>query len=143
MNSRNITFQTGAFRGWTLAVTAINDGDDWAARIFAQLETPRLANGRRRDGLLAFRPDTPGYAEMLAALDGFGVAPLEDALVWIVEATREARDNDSDIAPEQRAYWQPIVDAADHARAEFFARYPDGLVPAFEVVGALSVAVPA
>lgn len=140
MNSKSITFRRGAFLGWNVAIYGITEGGQ-TVRIVTQLETT-LIGGKRRSGLLNFGPETPGWDVMVAALEagmGKNVAALEAALVWVVEATREALGRRTDIDAEHREHWQTVVDAADRSLNDFFARYPDARVPAFELLGALVV----
>lgn len=134
----SITFSpTRPLRGWGLDAFDVWEQGQ-LVKVVVQLEA-QLPGGRR-SGLFVLKPETPGFDVMERASFG-GADALHEAAVFLVEATREALKQRTDLTAEQRAYWQPVVDEADHARAVHAARYPDGRVPAFEVVGALLVTV--
>lgn len=137
MSSRSITFRQGPFKGWSICVIS-NAGYDEPVRTLVHLETPRtgVAATESLAGMLAFSEKVPGLELTLEALTvGAGADSLQRLLAWVIEASREALDTRTDLDEAHRAYWQAIVERADESRAAFFARYPDGVVPPFEVVG--------
>lgn len=136
--SGSITFRSGPFQGWALTLYATYDGVQ-VVRTLAQFNAPYRMGGKPLSGLLTFAPGIEGFGVSLAAVDG-GPKRMADLLGWVIEANREALARRTDIPADQRAHWQAIVDRADESRADFFARYPDGVVPAFEVVGRLTFA---
>lgn len=138
MSSRSITFRQGEFKGWTIGVVGEAAWYGEPARTLVVLETPRGADADTpsQAGLLAFSEGVPGFELTCEALTvGSGAESLHRVLSWVIEASREALDTRSDIDERHGAYWQAIVDRADASREAFFARYPDGVVPPFEVVG--------
>jgi hypothetical protein len=131
--SGSITFQRGPFQGWHLALHAVYAADE-LARLTVQVEPP--ASDDPRGGLLSFSPGIPGFEQAVTAENG-GPAEMADLLEWIIEGTRTALAERTDIDPGQREFWTGIIDRADQTRADFFARYPDGKVPPFETVARL------
>lgn len=130
-----ITFHRHRFQGWTVQVDAeLHNG--WLARVIVHVETPDRG---MPGGMLAFVPGIPGFEQAQAAAFNGGVEDTAALLEWIVESTRVALDTRTDIGAGARTYWERAIDLADETRADFFARYPDGMVPAFEVIGRLIV----
>lgn len=135
-SSRSILFPRGRFQGWSVSVVG-DTANGRVVRTMVQLETPG-GRGERRSGVLYFLPGVPGFEETSAALTG-GVEALEHALEWVIEATaKELRSGRVDDEP-LRAYWQRIVDDADHSRATWYAEHTHDA--AFEVVGLVLVTV--
>jgi hypothetical protein len=132
--SGSITFRRGPFQGWTLSLHGAYDGGQ-LVHTLVQLEAPYRAGERPLSGVLTFAPGIEGFDLTRAAVDHGGPVRMAELLDWVIEASRAALDRRTDIPAEQRAHWQAIVDRADDTRADFFARYPDGTVPAFEIVG--------
>lgn len=136
MSSRSILFYRGRFQGWNVSIHG-DTVDGRIVRTLMQLETPGRRAGERLAGMLSFAPGIPGFEETSVALTG-GVPELERALEWVIEATaKELRSGIN--GDEHRAYWQRIVDAADHSRATWYAECAE--VAAFQVVGRVLVAV--
>jgi len=137
-SSRSITFYRGRFQGWSLSVIG-DTANGRVVRTLVQLETPGHRADERLAGMLSFAPGIPGFEETSAALDSSaGVPALEQALEWVIEATaKELRSGIN--GDEHRAYWQQIVDAADHSRATWYAQRTEAA--AFEVVGRVLVTV--
>lgn len=132
--SGSIAFRHGPFQGWGVSLHSTWD-DGQMTRVTVQIATPDLQTGRPLSGLLSFRPGIDGWEQAWSAEMHGGPAAMAEMLEWIIEATSTKLASGAEIDPALRAYWQQIIDEADHTRAEFFARYPDGQVPVFEVVG--------
>jgi len=135
--SGSITFRHGPFQGWDVSLYS-TWADGQLADAIVQIATPGRADCKPLYGVLSFAPGVDGFDVAHAAEVHGGPVRMAELLNWVVEATRAALDRRADIPAEQRTHWQAIVDEADHTRADFFARYPDGVVPPFEVVGRLS-----
>lgn len=130
-SSRSVTFRRGVFTGWNLAVTGETVSGE-PVRTIVQIQAPNDGRG----GVLVFRPGVPGFDVSRDALyAGSGIESLEAVAQWVIDGTREALATRTDLDALHRDYWQGIVDAADVSRAVFYERYPDGVVPAFEIVG--------
>jgi len=135
-SSVHVTFPTGPYVGWSLTVIGVRSGGR-TVRIVVLLETPRIG-GERRQGVLNFRPDTPGWEVMARALADSGVSELEFALEWVMDSTREALTSRADIDPDTRAFWGAIVDGYERALERYFGPDSFGRVPAFEELLALA-----
>lgn len=127
-----ITFQHGPFKGWQLELH-----DRWADRQPVHA-TVRLTSPAGRTGLLGFRPGIDGWDHTVAAILHTSPTAMAELLEWIVEATAAVLDRAADLAASDREFWSAVVAEADDTRAEFFARYPGGVRPAFETVATLA-----
>lgn len=135
--SGSITFQHGPFQGWHLQLdVAWHDGQP--VRALVQLETPHRPGRQRLSGLLTLAPGIEGWDEARAAEFPGGPVRMAELLQWVIEAHRSALDRLTTIPDGPRQHWQAIVDLADETRADFYARYADGIVPPFEVVARLT-----
>ncbi len=132
----SIIFRTGPFQGWSVQVFTTYEGANLAS-VLLEVATPGSSAGMR-SALLVFKATTPGADVVFPAVRdivrGDGPPAYERILTWIVEANRAALDRRTDIPDHQREHWQAIVDRADTSRADWFARYPVGSRPAFEIV---------
>lgn len=129
--SGSINFGKGPFARWSVMLHATwRDGQ--LAHTLVQITSPA-----GRGGMLGFAPGVDGFDQAAAAENG-GPVEMAELLQWVIEATARALRQRTDVSAVHREHWQAIVDEADHSRAEFYARYPDGAVPAFE---AFAVAV--
>jgi hypothetical protein len=138
-SGRSITFQAGPFRGWSFTVDACrDDAGTSTGRVQVGIETaPSDGRRGRLHGHVAFREGMPGYAEMIAALDGHGRPALEAALAWVLDATDVALDQPGHDR-DRWDHWTRIVGKGETARASYQAAWGDGPGPAFEVVYASS-----
>lgn len=135
--SINISFPHGQYRRWSLYLSAVDRVADEMPRFVMAIEDPSYTHR----GMLIVRPGDQAYDEAWAAdWHGGGVQRMEALLSAAIEAIVEMlAEGDSERMPAiARPRWQQIVDLADHARAEFYAKYPDGQAPAFEVVHELA-----
>lgn len=128
----SITFQSGPFQGWQLELH-----DRWDDREPVQA-TVQLTSPAGRGGLLGFRPGIDGWEQARAAIVNTSPTAMAEMLEWIIEATATALDRRHDLAASAREFWAAIVAEADDSRAEFFARYPTGVRPAFETIATLA-----
>ncbi len=129
--SGSITFERGPVQGWRVQVDA-SWADGKVAHVTVQIESPG-----ERAGLFGFRPGIDGFEQAEMAELASTPRAMAELLDWLMTETARALRSRSDIDGTARQHWQAVLDDYDHSRAEFYARYPDGKVPPFEVVAAM------
>lgn len=130
--SGSITFRHGPFQGWQLMLLTRWDHGQMVHGT-VQITTPE-----DRTGILGFRPGIDGWEQTWAAAISGTPAAMAALLEWIVEATAVALDRRTDLDAASAVFWRDVVAEADDSRAGFFARHPDGRVPAFATVTTLA-----
>lgn len=131
--SGSITFRRGPLQGWSIALHATY-ADGELVRMLVQIGTPWVYGRQELSGVLSFAPGVDGYDVAERAERRGGPDRMAALLVWIIEAHRRVLATSTTIDDGSRRHWQAIVDWADETRADFHARYPGGVVPAFEVI---------
>lgn len=134
MSSSIITFRRGPFQGWGVEVDSGRWVDGAPVHVIVRITLPAVGL-YKPGGTLGFRHGIDGWDVARDAAIHGGSDRVADLLGWIIEGTREALDHRTDVPADRREHWTRIVELADETRADFFARYPDGTVPAFEIVG--------
>jgi hypothetical protein len=131
----SICFPSGPFARWSVTIAHARKMLDGTPRWFVTVSDPSYT----LYGIMAVSPGEEAYDAVWSAdRHGGGGEYLQAALDAVIEQGRSWLDERNERIPaELRPDWRGLVDAADHSRAEFFARYPDGTVPPFELVHTL------
>lgn len=134
------SFNHGVFQGWGLQLSYV--GTPGALEHATVVLT---APNRRADDLLssglAVSREVDEYDEIVDAITAGSGPALERLAAWLIDSMRAAVAHPNlfwlplpaGIVP----LWAALVDRADHSTADWFARYPDGTRPHFEIVGKL------
>lgn len=138
MNSREITFQSGPYRGWKFSMSTRGEGD----AILIQIETcPRLSVNGAMSCAAVLSGGQIRFTVHKALRFGPG-QPLTDTLTAVLGALPDVLHSVHTVTPLQQAHVDLIRAEGAQARKTYERDYPAGeREPFLEVVGRVAVVV--
>jgi hypothetical protein len=134
------SFNHGAFQGWGLTLSYVGTPGGLERATVVLTAPYRRADDVLSSGLAVSR-EVGEYDEIVEAITAGSGPALERLAAWLIDTMRRAVRNPELFWLPLPAYvvplWAALVDRADTTAADWYARYPDGTRPRFEIVGKL------